>query len=208
MEGPRALHFPKFPENFPQFSNPKKLFSFLKCWSFKFFFWILIRRINFNSQEMKKTTYGFSPQKFSKIFRGQKIFFRKCSRTFIILLWVDKQIFSLIVKYFSKNLNLKIRFRISQIFQVKHFFGRDTFFEGETVFGRQFFERTVFFGGEINTLCSFTFQFWNLPFLYSFWCYETITQKLNKIPYNLSQCGNYDVRDFFSRRFLFMRFLK
>ena len=38
MEGPRALHFPKFPENFPQFSNPKKLFSFLKCRSFKFFF--------------------------------------------------------------------------------------------------------------------------------------------------------------------------
>ena len=61
MEGPKALHFPKFPENFPQFSNLKKLFSFLKCWSFKFFFWILIKKINSNLQEIKKTTYEFSP---------------------------------------------------------------------------------------------------------------------------------------------------
>ena len=27
--------------------------------------------------------------------------------------------------------------------------------------------------------------------------YETVTQKLIKIPYNLSQSGNYDVREFF-----------
>ena len=38
VKGPKALHFPKFSENFPQFSNPKILFSFLKCRSFKFFF--------------------------------------------------------------------------------------------------------------------------------------------------------------------------
>ena len=38
MEGPRTLNFPKFPENFAQFSNLKNLFFFLKCRSFKFFF--------------------------------------------------------------------------------------------------------------------------------------------------------------------------
>ena len=139
------------------------------------------------------------------------------------------------LKYFFRVSQI---FHVKHFFGRDTFFGGDTFFDEDTIFGEDpffgvellleetlfgwnnffggdaflrvdtFLRGDVFFGGEINTLCSFIFQFLSAPFLYSFWCYETIAQKLIKNLYNLSQCGNYDVRECFSRRFSFMRFLK
>ena len=99
------------------------------------------------------------------------------------------------------------------LFSDENYFSGKTLFSGETHFlrekrflGVRYSSGMVFFGGEINTLCLFTSQFWSVPCLYSFWCYKTITQKLNKIPYNLSQCGNYDVRQHFSSPWICSQF--
>ena len=88
------------------------------------------------------------------------------------------------------------------------FFGWDTFFEGETISGRQSFERKRFFWKRDKY-----FMFINFPILkcavsLQFLVLWNYCSKVIKIPYNLSQCGNYDVQEFFSRRFLFMRLLK
>ena len=121
MKGPKALHFPKFSENFQQFSNPKILFSFLKCRYFNFFFWILIKRINSNLQEMEKNyIWIFTLEFFQNVPRsGNSESSHRCC------------------------IPLKV-FWDSQIFQVKHFFGRDTFFDEDTIFGED-----SFFGVEL-----------------------------------------------------------
>ena len=83
------------------------------------------------------------------------------------------------------------------LFSSETLFSGEIHFLGETRFsGVSFLGGNIFFGEEINILCSFILQFLNVPFLYSFWCYETIAQKSNEIPYNLSQCGNFLVTDF------------
>ena len=72
-----------------------------------FFFWILIKYINSNLHDMKESTYENFPN-FSVggfFFRNSK---KKCSRTFIILLRVWKKNSAQSLKYFSKNMVLKI----------------------------------------------------------------------------------------------------
>ena len=81
MEGLRVSHFPKFPKNFPQFSNLKKLFSFLKCRSFKFFFPDSNEKINSKLQEMKKKLHiDFHLKNFSKFSEVRKFFFWKLKK--------------------------------------------------------------------------------------------------------------------------------
>ena len=118
-------------------------------------------------------------------------------------------------------------------FSGKTLFLRETYFSGETLFaGKTYLAGETLFWGEklfsgkaasavavaaaqiisvykdIHSLFINFIILKSLPFRYTFQCYETIAQNLIKIPYNLSQSENYDVRAFFSRRFLFMRFIK
>ena len=75
-EGPRALHFPKFSENFPQFSNPKKLFSFLNSWSFKNFFLDSNKKNkSYFTENKKKLQMGFHLRNFPKFSEVRKFFF-------------------------------------------------------------------------------------------------------------------------------------
>ena len=100
LDGPRASHFSKFSGNFPKFSNPRK--SFLKFRSFKFFFLDFNKKNKFYLKWNEKKNYiDFHLRNFPKFSEAGNFFLgnfkkKKCSRTFIMLLRVCKNIFSLI----------------------------------------------------------------------------------------------------------------
>ena len=88
------------------------------------------------------------------------------------------------------------------------FIWRETHFSGKVVTAAAAAMKIDLLYREIYIFCYF-FQFGIVGRFFAVSkCYETVAQKVIKIPYNLSQCGNHGVRGFFSRRFLFMRFHK
>ena len=151
MEGPREWRTPKFPENFLQFLYLKKLLYFLKCRSFKFFFWILIKRINSNLQEIEKNYICiFTLEIFQNFPRSENLesSHRRC---------IPLKTFFGLVKFFRWNIfSGETRFSGETLFFNKHtIFGQDPFFGVELLLEDTIFGWNKFFGGD-----AFLRSFW------------------------------------------------